>query len=213
MARAHVGTGFFLVVGFVVSAATAAAQTPSVAPSGPPPTLPVSNPHEALNDAIEAQRRGEYENGALYLQVAAAKQALLTTTEQQELTRLLKDNLAALDARHAAAEQLRLAVQALNDTPDRGRRFAQKGRGQRTVSHHGRPPDVPPVQQRPQPARRRPGRPPWTPRRKPARWSARPATSWSWAISTRPSRGRGTPPPSRSSSPRMRIRRSSSSTI
>ncbi len=115
MARAHFGTGFFVVVGLVAGAATAAAQAPSVAPAAWPPVQRAATPHAALNDAIEAQRRGDYENAALLLQGAAAGQALLTTTEQQELTRLLKDNGAALDARRAASEQLRLAVNALRD--------------------------------------------------------------------------------------------------
>ena len=116
MARAHFGTEFFLVVGLVAGAATAAAQAPGVAPNAWPPTpTRAANPHAALNDAIEAQRHGDYEKAALLLQGAAAGQALLTTTEQQELTRLLKDNGAALDARRAASEQLRLAVNALRD--------------------------------------------------------------------------------------------------
>ena len=40
---------------------------------------------------------------------------LLTTTEQQELTRLLKDNGAALEARRTASQQLHLAGVALNE--------------------------------------------------------------------------------------------------
>ena len=40
---------------------------------------------------------------------------MLTTTERQELTRLLKDNGAALDARRAASEQLRLAGNAVRE--------------------------------------------------------------------------------------------------
>ncbi|HVS35260.1 MAG TPA: hypothetical protein VMS17_06730, partial [Gemmataceae bacterium] len=114
MARAQFRTGFYLVVGLVAGAATAAAQTPGVLPAGSTAVMEVGNPHEALNQAIEAQRRGDYENAARLLQGAAVKQALLTTVEQQELTRLLTDNGAALDARHAASDQLRQAVAALN---------------------------------------------------------------------------------------------------
>ena len=115
MARAHFGTGFFLVVGLVAGAATAAAQAQGSRTAAPTPPARAANPHAALNDAIEAQRRGDYENAALLLQGAAAGQALLTTTEQQELTRLLKDNGAALDARRAASEQLRLAGNAVRE--------------------------------------------------------------------------------------------------
>ena len=71
--------------------------------------------HAALNDALEAQRRGDYEKAAKLLQEAADGKASLSTTEQQELDRLLKDNDAALDARRAASEQLRLAGNALRD--------------------------------------------------------------------------------------------------
>ncbi len=109
MARAKVGTGFILVVGLVAGAAPAAAL---VASDDAPRVAQLfgSKPSRALGDAIEAQRHGEYDRAAALLQEAAAGQASLTQTEQQELARLMKDNALALEARRAAVEQLRLAA-------------------------------------------------------------------------------------------------------
>ena len=113
MARAKAGTGFILVVGLLAGAAPTAAPASDDAPRVA--QLFGSKPSRALGDAIEAQRHGDYERAAALLQDAAAGQASLTQTEQQELGRLMKDNAVALDGRRAAAEQLRLAQNALKD--------------------------------------------------------------------------------------------------
>ncbi|HBI41704.1 MAG TPA: hypothetical protein DDY78_02475, partial [Planctomycetales bacterium] len=119
MARAKFGTGFILVVGLVAGATVAPIHAADDAPGASQPVVRASRAHAALNDALEAQRRGDYENAANLLKEAANAKAGLSTTEQRELARLLTDNGAALDARRAASEQLRLADNALRDNrPD-----------------------------------------------------------------------------------------------
>ncbi len=114
MARAKLGTGFILVVGLVVGATAAAVQAADDVLSTSQPVTP-GRAHAALNDALEAQRRGDYGKAADFLQEAANGKTGLSATEQQELGRLLTDNKTALDARRAASEQLRLAGNALGD--------------------------------------------------------------------------------------------------
>jgi general secretion pathway protein D len=115
VARAKVGTGFILVVGLVAGATVAPVHAADDAPGASQPVVRASRAHTVLNDALEAQRRGDYENAANLLQEAANAKAGLSTTEQRELARLRTDNGAALDARRAASEQLRLAGNALRD--------------------------------------------------------------------------------------------------
>ena len=220
MARAKAGTGFILVVGLFAGAAPAAApgsdETPRVA------QLFGSKPSRALGDAIEAQRHGDYEHAAALLQDAAAGQGFLTPTEQQELARLMKDNVVALDGRRAAAEQLRLAQNALKDNRqtdaiDLLKRVAANEQYLTTADRQafrkcstglnlpgaGGPPE-PPVVALP-PAALPPAAATNGAQR--GSWSSRPAFISSRGTSIRPRRRPRTPPPSRWRSPGTRIRR------
>jgi type II secretory pathway component GspD/PulD (secretin) len=69
--------------------------------------------HNALNDAIEAQRRGDYEAADRLFQEAQKREADLTQQEREELARLSGDNALALQARKDGASLLRQAQQAL----------------------------------------------------------------------------------------------------
>ncbi len=115
MARAKLGTRLILVAGLVAGATTAAIHAADDTPITSQPVGRVARAHAALTDALEAQRRGEYENAAKLLQEAANGRTGLSAAEQLELDRMLKDNGAALAARRAASEQLRLADNALRD--------------------------------------------------------------------------------------------------
>src|SRR5262249_10719653 len=64
----------------------------SVAPPASTPPPPHYKGHAALSSAIELQRRGEFEQAAVRLREAVAQKDSLTTTEQEELARLLQAN-------------------------------------------------------------------------------------------------------------------------
>jgi type II secretory pathway component GspD/PulD (secretin) len=72
-----------------------------------------SRAHIALNSAIEANRRGDYAQAAILFQEAQAGFNDLTPQEQQELTRGMESNTAALAARKEGASQLAEAEEAL----------------------------------------------------------------------------------------------------
>ncbi len=87
--------------------------TPPTRDSGPSP-LPgrPAQAHDALNQAIENQRRGNFEAAAPLFQEAKRRQLDLTAVEQAELSRLMLENSQALQARHDGHEHLRLADKA-----------------------------------------------------------------------------------------------------
>jgi type II secretory pathway component GspD/PulD (secretin) len=98
----------------------AAEQPPATgratATSGGPGSAPVSGRsrgHVALNNAIESQRRGDFEAASGYFQEAQLRQADLTPAEREELTRLRRENDLALQARREAGTALRQAELAL----------------------------------------------------------------------------------------------------
>jgi type II secretory pathway component GspD/PulD (secretin) len=88
-------------------AALAAAQAPAQPQARP------SRAHVALNTGIDCNRRGDYEQAAVLFQQAQEGWADLSPTEQQELTRWVQSNGAALQARREGAQQLALAEQAV----------------------------------------------------------------------------------------------------
>lgn len=65
-----------------------------------------SKGHQALNAAIEAQRRGDYEVAQRAIAEAKARQADLSPVEASELAALVEANKAALEARKKGAAQL-----------------------------------------------------------------------------------------------------------
>jgi len=65
-----------------------------------------SKGHQALNAAIEAQRRGDYEGAQKAIAEAKARQSDLSPVEASELATLVEANRAALDARRKGAAQL-----------------------------------------------------------------------------------------------------------
>ena len=65
-----------------------------------------SKGHQALNAAIEAQRRGDYEGAQKAIAEAKARQSDLSPVEASELATLVEANKAALDARKKGAAQL-----------------------------------------------------------------------------------------------------------
>jgi type II secretory pathway component GspD/PulD (secretin) len=95
---------------------------PSARPAEPPP-VPPPGPgtsqirsdriHMALNNAVESNRRGDYEQAAVYLEQAKAGQGDLSPGERQDLESLLRSNTIALQARRQGADQVRQAQQAL----------------------------------------------------------------------------------------------------
>ncbi len=65
-----------------------------------------SKGHQALNAAIEAQRRGDYEGAQKAIAEAKARQSDLSPVEASELATLVEANKAALEARKKGAAQL-----------------------------------------------------------------------------------------------------------
>jgi type II secretory pathway component GspD/PulD (secretin) len=112
--RAHTIAWVNLVVGLSVGMAAQplrgmAAPLEVAQVSGRP-----SKAHVALNNAIEAYRRGDYEVADRFFHEAMDRQADLTSTEVQELTSLMQANLNALQARRDGASQLRSLEKALS---------------------------------------------------------------------------------------------------
>src|SRR5436305_10831822 len=68
---------------------------------------------DALNKALELQRRGELEEAAKQLDLAQTRSETLTDTERQELARLIDANRAALQARREAQDLLAQTEKAL----------------------------------------------------------------------------------------------------
>jgi type II secretory pathway component GspD/PulD (secretin) len=116
---------------FVGGVALAGATVPSLMAAAPPGpgTLAVlenlsvigqtqaraSRAHIALNSALEANRRGDYSQAAILFQEAQAGFSDLTAQEQQELTRGVESNTAALNARKEGAAQLAEAEEAMKN--------------------------------------------------------------------------------------------------
>jgi tetratricopeptide (TPR) repeat protein len=74
-----------------------------------------SRAHTALNNAIECQRRGDYETAAGLFQEALSRQDDLTPQEREELARLIRDNTQALQARQQGTALLRQAEQVARE--------------------------------------------------------------------------------------------------
>jgi type II secretory pathway component GspD/PulD (secretin) len=119
VARANARSWIKLVAGFAVGAAAQPLFT-AVAPvavagalvAAPVPGRP-SQAHEALNDAIESHRRGDYESAAALFQEVLNRQDDLTDTEKQEFARFWEENTRALAARREGARQIGLVERAL----------------------------------------------------------------------------------------------------
>jgi type II secretory pathway component GspD/PulD (secretin) len=110
-------------MGIIMGVSLTAAPARASAPAAPLTriaalTLPaqlqprLTRAHTALNSAIEAQRRGDYEQADALFAEAVALQADLTPDERQELTSRLQVNTLALKARREGAQQLRQAEDA-----------------------------------------------------------------------------------------------------
>src|SRR5205085_11752879 len=85
----------------------------TVVPSASTPSRPRSGGHAALSNAIELQRSGEFEQAAACLREAVAQKNALTSTEQEELDRLLQANRNALATRKQARQLLAQAEEAM----------------------------------------------------------------------------------------------------
>ena len=120
MARANAGNWIKLVAGVVVGAAAVplSMNVLPVAVSGsallaaplPGRSLPV---HEALTNAIECHRRGEYEAAAELFKSIEQRQDELNDSEKKEWYQFWHENVVALEARHEGDHQLRLIDKAI----------------------------------------------------------------------------------------------------
>ncbi|MBI1913939.1 MAG: hypothetical protein HYS12_04275 [Planctomycetes bacterium] len=96
-------------------------------PASTPPPRPRYKGHAALSNAIDLQRRGEFEEAAARLREAEAQKNTLTSTEQEELGRLLQANRNALVARKQARQLLAQAEEALRQRQTvRGRELVRR---------------------------------------------------------------------------------------
>lgn len=86
-------------------------QAGSPAPQGRP-----SRAHMALNQALETQRRGDYEAAVPLIQEANRRKADLTPAEQAELALLVKENADAVKAHRIGSEALKLAEKLIADS-------------------------------------------------------------------------------------------------
>jgi type II secretory pathway component GspD/PulD (secretin) len=99
----------------------------TVVPHASPTPPPRYKGHAALSSAIELQRRGEFEQAAARLHEAVAQKDSLTSTEQEELGRLLQANRSALAARKQARQLLAQAEEALRQRQTvRGRELVRR---------------------------------------------------------------------------------------
>src|SRR5579884_1765863 len=111
VARAFRRTWFRLVAGLAASAAApavAAWAAPGDAAAPPaaqaaPAAARATPGQTALNQAAEAQKRGDYDIAARMLREAAMRPNELTPPERELLSSLLKDNAVALRARREAS--------------------------------------------------------------------------------------------------------------
>src|SRR5262249_51393977 len=126
-ARVLVGAGLAALLALTSSgrAQELPGASPATDPAAPRPR-PVGV-HAALSNAIELQRRGEFEQAAVQLNLAQAQKDTLTPTEQEELARLLQANRNSLAARRQAYRLLAQAEQALRERQiSRGRELVRR---------------------------------------------------------------------------------------
>jgi type II secretory pathway component GspD/PulD (secretin) len=111
MGLAAVGLAFTPTQAFAQQYGT---PTESIAVSGQPVAAPSpSQVHAVLRSGMDCYRKGDYELAARYLQQAKAGEANLNADEKRDLANWLSRNNTALDARRTAANQLKMAEDAM----------------------------------------------------------------------------------------------------